>query len=89
MQTKAITSLSMPSIRTTGSRGGTGTDFRAPRRLRILSGSLATRTPEASPSLFRLYGDPVELAALKKAEDSNAIILRLYEPQRKPGQLDD
>ena len=35
---------------------------------------------KVQPSLFRLYGDPVELAALKKAEDSNAIILRLYEP---------
>jgi alpha-mannosidase len=32
------------------------------------------------PSLLQLHGDPVELAALKKAEDSNDIILRLYEP---------
>jgi alpha-mannosidase len=32
------------------------------------------------PSLLRLNGDLVELAALKKAEDSNDIILRLYEP---------
>jgi alpha-mannosidase len=31
-------------------------------------------------SLLRLHGDPVELAALKKAEDSNDIIVRLYEP---------
>jgi alpha-mannosidase len=32
------------------------------------------------PSLLRFHGDPVELAALKKAEDSDDIILRLYEP---------
>jgi alpha-mannosidase len=36
--------------------------------------------PTINPSLLRLHGDPVELAALKKAEDSNDIILRLYEP---------
>ncbi|MBV8378350.1 MAG: alpha-mannosidase, partial [Verrucomicrobia bacterium] len=31
-------------------------------------------------SLFRLRGDTVELAALKKAEDSEDILLRFYEP---------
>jgi alpha-mannosidase len=36
--------------------------------------------PTIRPSLLRLHGDPVELAALKKAEDSRHIILRLYEP---------
>jgi alpha-mannosidase len=36
--------------------------------------------PTIHSSLLRLHGDPVELAALKKAEDSNDIILRLYEP---------
>jgi alpha-mannosidase len=36
--------------------------------------------PTIQPSLLRLHGDPVELAALKKAEDSSEIILRLYEP---------
>jgi alpha-mannosidase len=36
--------------------------------------------PTTRPSLLRLHGDPVELAALKKAEDANEIILRLYEP---------
>ena len=35
--------------------------------------------PTIHSSLLRLHGDPVELAALKKAEDSNDIILRLYE----------
>ena len=46
----------------------------------LLSGSRRCTDAKIQPSLFRLYGDPVELAALKKAEDSNAIILRLYEP---------
>jgi alpha-mannosidase len=32
------------------------------------------------PSLFRFLGDPIELAALKRAEDSDDTILRLYEP---------
>ena len=38
------------------------------------------REARIQPSLFRLHGDPVELAALKKAEDSNNVVLRLYEP---------
>jgi alpha-mannosidase len=36
--------------------------------------------PTSHPSLLRIHGGPVELGALKKAEDSNDIILRLYEP---------
>jgi alpha-mannosidase len=35
--------------------------------------------PAIHPSLLQVHGDPVEFAALKKAEDSNDIILRLYE----------
>jgi alpha-mannosidase len=38
------------------------------------------RNATIQPSFLRLHGDPVELAALKKAEDSDDIILRLYEP---------
>ena len=38
------------------------------------------RSRPVHPSLLRIHGDPVELAALKKAEDSDDIILRLYEP---------
>src|SRR6202020_2081190 len=36
--------------------------------------------PTIQPSLLRLDGDPVELAALKKAEDSDHVVLWLYEP---------
>jgi alpha-mannosidase len=36
--------------------------------------------PAIHQSLLRVHGDPVELAALKKAEDSDHIVLRLYEP---------
>jgi alpha-mannosidase len=52
----------------------------AARRLHSPLRFAAVREAKAQPSHFRLYGDPVEVAALKKAEDSNAIILRLYEP---------
>lgn len=44
--------------------------------LRFAAGGNAT----VQSSLLRLYGDPIELAALKKAEDSNDTLLRLYEP---------
>ena len=57
----------------------TGT-VQAARRLHAPLRFAALPDAKGQPSLFRLYGDPVELAALKKAEDSNAIILRLYEP---------
>jgi alpha-mannosidase len=57
----------------------TGT-VQAARRLHAPLRFAAVRDAKVQPSLFRLYGDPVELAALKKAEDSNAIIVRLYEP---------
>jgi alpha-mannosidase len=57
----------------------TGT-VQAARRLHAPLRFAALRSAKLQPSLFRLHGDPVELAALKKAEDSNAIIVRLYEP---------
>ena len=37
---------------------------------------------------FRLTGDRLELSALKKAEDSDAMILRVYEPHGDRGQTD-
>ena len=37
-------------------------------------------------SLFRLRGDPLELACLKRAEDSDDVLLRLYEPNGDRGQ---
>ncbi len=52
----------------------------AARRLHAPLRFTAVRDARVQPSPFRLHGDPVELAALKKAEDSYAIILRLYEP---------
>jgi alpha-mannosidase len=52
----------------------------AARRLHSPLRFAALRDAKVQPSLFRLHGDPVELAALKKAEDSDAIIIRLYEP---------
>jgi alpha-mannosidase len=58
-------------------RNGT---VQAARRLHCPLRFAAVRDATVQPSLLRLYGDPVELAALKKAEDSNDIILRLYEP---------
>jgi alpha-mannosidase len=57
----------------------TGT-VQAARRLHAPLRFAALPDAKVQPSLLRLFGDPVELAALKKAEDSNAIILRLYEP---------
>jgi alpha-mannosidase len=38
------------------------------------------------PSLFRLRGDPLELACLKRAEDSDDVLVRLYEPNGNRGQ---
>jgi alpha-mannosidase len=38
------------------------------------------------PSLFRLRGDPLELACLKRAEDSDDVLVRLYEPNGDRGQ---
>jgi alpha-mannosidase len=37
-------------------------------------------------SLLRLHGDPLELACLKRAEDSGDLLLRLYEPHGDRGQ---
>ena len=58
-------------------RNGT---IQAARRLHSPLRFAAMRDAKLQPSLLRLHGDPVELAALKKAEDSPDIILRLYEP---------
>ena len=58
-------------------RNGT---VQAARRLHSPLRFASLRDPAIQPSLLRLHGDPIELAALKKAEDSNDIILRLYEP---------
>jgi alpha-mannosidase len=52
----------------------------AARRLHSPLRFAAVRDATLRSSLLRLHGDPVELAALKKAEDSNDFILRLYEP---------
>jgi alpha-mannosidase len=41
---------------------------------------------EGWPSLFRFTEELLKLAALKKAEDSDAIILRLYEPHGARGK---
>jgi alpha-mannosidase len=38
------------------------------------------------PPLFRLRGDPLELACLKRAEDSDDVLVRLYEPNGDRGQ---
>src|SRR6516164_1973547 len=38
------------------------------------------------PSLFRLRGDPLELACVKRAEDSDDLLVRLYEPNGDRGQ---
>jgi alpha-mannosidase len=58
-------------------RNGT---VQAARRLHCPLRFVAMRDATVQSSLLRLHGDPVELAALKKAEDSNDIILRMYEP---------
>jgi alpha-mannosidase len=58
-------------------RNGT---VQAARRLHSPLRFASARNPAIQSSLLRLHGDPIELAALKKAEDSNGIILRLYEP---------
>jgi len=50
--------------------------------LRIISNAKA----EGWPSLFRFTEESLKLAALKKAEDSDAIILRLYEPHGARGK---
>jgi alpha-mannosidase len=50
--------------------------------LRIISNAKA----EGRPSLFRFTEESLKLAALKKAEDSDAIILRLYEPHGARGK---
>ena len=41
---------------------------------------------EGWPSLFRFTEESLKLAALKKAEDSDAIVLRLYEPHGARGR---
>jgi alpha-mannosidase len=58
-------------------RNGT---VQAARRLHSSLRFTTVRDAKILPSFLRLQGDPVELAALKKAEDSNDLILRLYEP---------
>ena len=58
-------------------RNGT---VQAARRLHSPLRFAAQRDATIKPSLLRLRGDPIELAALKKAEDSDDIVLRLYEP---------
>ena len=45
----------------------------------------ATSDTPLPSSLFRFNGDPLELACLKKAEDSDAVILRLYEANGNRG----
>ena len=50
------------------------------RRLHSPLRFAVARDPTVQSSLLRIHGDPIELAALKKAEDSDNILLRLYEP---------
>jgi alpha-mannosidase len=45
-----------------------------------------TPARDAPPSLFRFKANPLKLACLKKAEDSDDVILRLYEPNGNRGQ---
>ena len=78
MLMKATMSLSTQSIHTQV-RGATGR-FKPPGVCTLRSGLPRVRGATPQPSLFRLPGDPIELAALKKAEDSDDTILRLYEP---------
>jgi alpha-mannosidase len=58
-------------------RNGT---VQAARRLHCPLRFAAQRGATVQSSLLRIIGDPIELATLKKAEDSDDIILRLYEP---------
>jgi alpha-mannosidase len=43
-------------------------------------------TTASISSLLRLHGDPLALACMKRAEDSDDLILRLYEPHGDRGQ---
>ena len=52
----------------------------AARRLHSPLRFAVGRDATVQSSLLRLHGDPIELAALKRAEDSEDILLRLYEP---------
>ncbi|MBV8482624.1 MAG: alpha-mannosidase [Verrucomicrobia bacterium] len=54
-------------------------EMQSPLRITPTSGS-------SRPSLFRFTGPSLRLASLKKAEDSEAIILRLYEPHGGRGK---
>ncbi|HEX6563759.1 MAG TPA: glycoside hydrolase family 38 C-terminal domain-containing protein [Chthoniobacterales bacterium] len=54
-------------------------EMHSPLRITPTSGS-------SWPSLFRLIDESLRLASLKKAEDSEAIILRLYEPHGGRGK---
>jgi alpha-mannosidase len=47
---------------------------------------MPARGPVIHPSLFRFKANPLKLACLKKAEDSDEVILRLYEPNGNRGQ---
>ena len=55
-------------------------DMHSPLRL------MPTQRSDGWPSLFRFSEESLRLASLKKAEDSDAIILRLYEPQGSRGK---
>src|SRR5258707_13903026 len=50
-----------------------------------LTATTAGETP-VHPSVFRFKANPLKFACLKKAEDSDDVILRLYEPYGKRGQ---
>lgn len=50
-----------------------------------LTVTTAAETP-VHPSLFRFKANPLKFACLKKAEDSDDVILRLYEPYGNRGQ---
>jgi alpha-mannosidase len=55
-------------------------DMHSPLRL------MPTQRSDGWPSLFRFSEESLRLASLKKAEDSDAIILRLYEPHGSRGK---
>ncbi len=55
-------------------------DMQWPLRVTVANGT-AVR-----PSLFRFNANPLKFACLKKAEDSDDVVLRVYEPYGNRGQ---
>jgi alpha-mannosidase len=64
-------------------RNGT---VRAAKKLHTPLRYVQGRSDTAIPSLLRLNGDGLQLSGLKRAEDSDTVIIRLYEPHGDRGQ---